>query len=192
MQPLVKSDGKITIGKDARFTLSNMGSMFNVSNAGDLNELVLMEGKSITYEGEGESLTVLFEQRGAFLVYYTDLKVSLKDNQVVLSAKSQDINVFSIPAKGKQNPQAGADLLWAARFSPVAVDTDSTLYKTMDSIAYAMSGDPRGAARTLAAVAGSTAPVLGTAQRDALRAQMMRMRDHAGMMGLSNDYAYEE
>ena len=118
-------------------------------------------------------------------------------------ATMRNENVFN-PAALDDNSRAGADLLWAARYAPSmygattpftteATPAYSHMYMLMDWTAYlAQRGGEQRAAKILSAVAGSSIPAIGTAQRDALRSQVSRMRDHATSLGLRTSEAYND
>lgn len=194
---LIEATGAINIQKDAKFVLGSMGSSFAMKDGEDIVDLVVMEGSSITggYVS-GDKLDT--DTTGIFLVYYNnDAALSVEGNKVVLNATMRNENVFA-PAAYSTNAIAGADLLWAARYKGSASYFDSfnpfsNMYRLMDVTAtLAQRGQETAAAKILAGVAGSTVPALGSAQRDAFRAQMVRMRDHTGTLGLNPSYAYDE
>ncbi len=184
--------GNTTWEEGSSLVLGTVGdNLFDVDSPKDLEDFVIVAG---TIEGLEDGEKVNFSPEGSFLVYWKDIQVTYDEKKggIVVSATATTDNVFSEVAGGRSNVQAGSDMLWAARKSATMDDPNSSLLQMMVWAAYNLRANPEKVAKVLAAAAGSTAPILGTAQRDALRAQMMRMRDHAGVMGLSGDYSYGE
>lgn len=191
--PMVVSTGNIYIERDAIFLLSSLGSSFGLQKGEDLDEVVVMhstEGIIDGYYADGESLK--WDTAGIFMIFYRDIDLKVRGNDVVLSGRVQHDNIYA-PIVTSYSAGVGGRLLWDARFAPSMSDPDSLLYNIINYTALeAIKGDANKASRVLAAVAGSTVPTLGTAQRDALRSQLTRMRDHAGVMGLDVETSYDE
>ena len=204
--PIVDASGSISLSKDAHIILSSLGSSFALRDGADIENLVVMQAKEgIIGPANGSKLEA--ELNGIFLVYYSsDASLSVVDgNKVVLNAKMRNENVYA-PAMTDDNARAGAELLWEARYTPaVLAATSQTPFTTEQVVSYihmtnlmewtatlAQRGGEERAARILAGVAGSAIPAVGTAQRDALRSQIQRMRDHAAGMGLSAGDTYNE
>lgn len=194
--PIIEADGDITIKRGAHIAMNSLGSSFGLQDGQDIVDMVVMRAGSISGSYmDGDSLDLVMG--GIFLVFYNnDASLKVRGNEIVFNAKMRNENVFN-PAALDASSRAGADLLWAARYSGslsfTAFDEESHMYRLMETAAIlAQSGSTQQASRILAGAAGSTVPALGTAQRDALRAQMLRMRDHTGTYSLKPEYAYEE
>lgn len=177
---------------NATLGLGTLGvNLFNVQNPQDIEDFVIADGSgSITGLNNGDSLK--FELGGSFLVYWRDVTVTYKDGQIILNAKASHENRFLEPTNGANNPTAGAELLWAARYSAPMNNASSKINGLMTWMARNYQSNLEEVAKAMSAAAGSTVPILGTAQRDALRNQLTRMRDHAGLAGLREDYTYTE
>lgn len=191
--PMLEASGNIYIDRFVTFVLSNLGGSFDLKEGADLKDLVVMrttDGRIDGYFNDGDEL--LWDTSGIFMIFYRDIDMRVRGKDIVLNARVQHENVFT-PYSTDYSAVIGGQLLWEARFADSMSDMDSTLYKVIDYTAYeAIKGDSHAASRVLAAVAGSTVPTLGTAQRDAIRSHMIRMRDHVGTMGLNSDFSYDE
>lgn len=192
--PMLETTGNIYISGYTTFLLNSTGSMFGLQQGSDLVDMVLMrstDGIIDGYYDNGDEL--LFDTSGVFMIFYRDIDVRVRDNEVVLNARVQHENVFAALATD-ETAAVGGHLLWAARFCPAMNDQDSLFYRMVEYTAtQAIKGDRHEASRVMASVAGSTLPTLGTAQRDAVRAQLNRLRDHASTtMGLNTANAYED
>ena len=163
-------------------------NLYDVGNPTDLEDFVIMEGVTGLSDGD----RVKFELGGSFLVYWRDVEVTYQDHNIVVNAKANKENALLNAAGGDENPTAGAEMMWAARTSKAMQEEGSEILKFMTWSAYQLNGNPGEVKKALAAVAGSTVPIMGTAQRDALRSQLTRMRDHAGLMGLNDSYTYTD
>lgn len=189
--PMLQAN-KLDIGRDTLFVLGNVGSAFALAGGVDIENLVVMTAtNSLTgYYADGDELN--WDTSGIFMIYYRDISLTRQGKDVVLNARVQNENIFT-PVAENSAAVAGGQLLWEARYSSIMADLSSSIYSVMDYVAFqAIKGDTKEASRVLTAVAGSTVPTLGTAQRDAMRSQLVRMRDHTGVMGLNPDYTYEE
>ncbi len=191
--PAIVTD-KFAWGEGAKLFVGTMGfDPYGVSNQKNLDSVIIKDrGEGWDIEGLEDGQELELELGGSFLIYWKNVKATYLSDRggVVLSAEANFDNIFSGAAANKQNSLAGADMLWAARqTAPMTSQTE--MLKMMVWAANNLQSNPEKVAQTLAGVAGSAAPILGTAQRDALRSQMLRMRDRAGMMGLDESYAYE-
>lgn len=191
----VKAD--VDWNRDATLVLGTLGdNPFALGNPKDLEDFLIVDASSFT-GGLQDGDKVNLELEGSFLFCWKDLEATYKEDVkgrsgIVLNGKANHDNVFLSVAGDQNNSLAGAEMLWEARKSD-AMTTNSSLLHVMEWIAKE-SQTPDNTEKTskaLAAVAGSTVPILGTAQREALRSQMLRMRDRSGMMGLNEDYTYE-
>ncbi len=178
---------------NATLGLGTLGvNLFNVQNPQDIVDFVIAKGNDGTIDGLKDGDSLKFELGGSFLVYWRDVTVTYKDGQIILNAKASHENRFLEPTNGANNPTAGAELLWAARYSTPMNNASSKINGLMTWMARNYQSNPEEVAKAMSAAAGSTVPILGTAQRDALRNQLTRMRDHAGLAGLREDYTYTE
>ena len=178
----------ITIQDGANFLLSNMEGNATMNAGNDLHDVILMSATdNISGLEEGQSLAAQIS--GLFAVYYQDATLSRDGNDILLNATLRQENLFA-PAAGTWNSAAGASLLWEARKN---LDSDSQLAQFMNGVSTMISnGNLSGAARSMAAAAGSTVNALGTAQRDALREQMGWIRNRTNQMGVNPAYINED
>ncbi len=185
----------ITIDKGTDITLGDTGFAFGLKVSEDLEGLTIAEEVNgladnfkFTEDGKQGGKLNLY---GAFNVYFKNIEIVCEDGALKIYAEAQNENALASVCKGANNPTAGAELLWEARGSSAA-NPSTEYFRFMTWAADAFKGQPTEVAKAMAAVAGSTIPIMGTAQRDALRNQLTRMRDHAGLMGLNEEYAYTE
>ncbi len=175
-------------GKDATLVLGSLGiNLYDLTNPQDLKDFAVLNVGEVTGLDNGQE--VKFELEGSFRVFWKDVEVSYKDKKIVVNATARTGNVFAEDAGKDENVQAGAQLMWAARTSAEMNTPGSVFLQVMNQVAYDLV-DAQTVSRTFAGVAGSTVPIMGTAQRDAMRAEMLRMRDHAGAMGLEKNHSY--
>ena len=180
--------GTITVQDGAGFLLSNMEGNAAMNAGSDLHDIILMSATdSISGLEDGQSLAARIS--GLFAVYYQDATLSREGNDILLNATLRQENLFS-PAADTWNSAAGASLLWEARKN---LDSDSQLAQFMNGVSTMISnGDLSGASRAMAAAAGSTVNALGTAQRDALRDQMVWIRNRTTLMGVNPAYVNDD
>ena len=195
--PAISANAGVDWDPNATLALGTVSvNPFDLDKPTDLDNFVILSagGKDFTGLNDGDKIKV--QLGGSFLIYWTNVEVTYKEDLgIVMSGKALDkgVNPIRIIAGNSSNSLAGADMLWEARKSEPMSTANSDLLRVATWVAD-QSQNPGSAEKTskaLAAVAGSTAPILGTAQREALRSQMLRMRDRTGMMGLNDDYAYE-
>ncbi len=192
VEAAVVGSGTMAWGEGAKLVLGSLGiNPFDLENPQDLKDMkVLSSAQGITGLNNGQEVDHVLE--GSFRVFWEDVRVTYKDGDIVVNATARRGNIFAQDAGKVENVQAGAQLMWAARTSE-AMTNGSEFQNVMNWVVTGL-GEPAMASavsKTFAGVAGSTVPIAGTAQRDALRAQMLRMRDHAGAMGLDSDCSYD-
>ena len=179
---------------EATLVLGTVGSNpFGITNPQDLKDFAIFDQQT-TFTGLDDGAKIKVQLEGSFLIFWKDVEVTYKEDRgIVVSGEAQDANVFVNMAGDSSNSLAGADMLWGAARGAMenSTNSDSALLKVATWMVNQPSSNTEETSKALAAVAGSTVPILGTAQREALRSQMLRMRDRTGMMGLNNDYAYE-
>jgi uncharacterized protein with beta-barrel porin domain len=111
-------------------------------------------------------------------------------NNVVLTGEAREDNAFA-PTATTPNATAGSNLLWDSRYK--LGGPDSQLMDVFTGVSELIAaGDKAGATRAMAAVAGSTVNALGTAQRDALKSQLDLIRNRTTLMGVPQDYTYDD
>ncbi len=194
-QALLRAGGKIRVDNLVKFVITLEGDSRGFNPEEELN-LVLMEGGG--YGDDGNSYKADSTLYGGDLtldpllkVYYENVQVEFRsDHQVVLTGDMRTESPLEGVA-GTANSKAGADLLWERRGDADLRDRESALYKVYTGIMEMGEKNPRGASKALAAVAGSSAAALGSAQRDAMRGQIGRMRDRASQLGLAGGYSYD-
>lgn len=182
--PILESAGNVIIEGGSRLVIDGEGAMAHE----DL-EFVLIKGAKLyddptaTLAGddpaeiaEGAELSNV-ELNGLFSLFYEDARVIVNDkHEAVFTATYRRDNFYNLE-NATYNSAAGATLLWAARET---LSSNSLLRDVSRSVVDMINaGDTARASRTMAALAGSTLPALGNAQRDALREQSLRMRDHS-------------
>ena len=129
---------------------------------------------------DGTQLSNVSFDDSIFELIYDAPSVVVSDDgrTVLLTAALHAENPLEFVAASR-NSRAGSDLLLEA-VQVADPDTDKVLIAAGNAVADMIAaGQRRAAANTLAAIAGSSVPALGTAQRDALREQVARMRDLA-------------
>ena len=181
----IKASGNVVIEDGASFHVTSIPNVNITWKSGNPMELTLME---LTGDGTislGEStLTV----GGLFLTYYKNAHLVQEGDKVVLKAEEQTDNIYAGVAD-TANSMAGANLLWnAARNGAV----DQTLTDFLGALNNDMLNNPSEAKRAMAAVSGSTVNALGTAQRDALRDQMVWIRNRTTLMGVNPAYVNDD
>ncbi len=108
---------------------------------------------------------------------------------IILTGTARTENIFR-DSSLTRNASTGADLLWNSRYHMEEGTTLRDLYTSV--LVSQNSGDYSGAARKLAAAAGSTVTSLGIAQRDSLRDQMGWIRNRVAQMGVNPAYINED
>ena len=126
-----------------------------------------------------------------FRLYYNDLKVEFRDNGVYLSGTAIHGNPLTQTAN-TVNSKAGATLLWGARDVLQSESADPTLAGVMDYVMQNVNSAPAEVNHLMSAVVGSTVTALGAAQRDSMRRQLSRIRQHSNTLGLTPGYQYDE
>ncbi len=196
--PLLSTDGKLQVERGAKLYINLVGAGSGIISEDPL-ELVLIQGAYFDdsnggygmngemKKGSGLEYTALLD------IYYENLRVEFGERgQVVLAGDRRKENLLTDVAN-TSNSAAGSDLLWntTQKNDPELSDTASALSRVFCGIIEQMESNPDSARKALAAVAGSGAAVLGSAQRDALRGQIGRMRDRATQLGLAEGYSYD-
>lgn len=173
---VVSSTGTVSLG-NAEINLYNASTSFNSDERA--LDLVLVEGA----EGTTASLGNDYRLSAGFLSALYNLRLETRGGDIVLVGTERTDNPYLAGAT-TFNSTAGAHLLDASKWV-IAGDQHSNLYRLSDSVARDLEkGRTAAASRKLAAAAGSTVNALGTAQRDALRAQMTWIRNRTAQMGV--------
>jgi uncharacterized protein with beta-barrel porin domain len=186
---LVTTTGAITLNEGSTLQLLNETEL--VSAESDNLKITLMEGGSSATVDDG----VIFQAKFLSTIY-KDLKLLAEGNNVVLTGAARQDNIFEEVGDDDNvtltpNATAGAELLWEARRDVTSGNSVlKDVYLGIVDLIY--DGETAGATRAMAAVAGSTINALGTAQRDALRTQMGWIRNRTNLMGLPQDYTYDD
>ena len=193
---LLSTERELSVAKGAKLGILLTGDGSNFIPEKDI-ELVLMSGEYYANDDyhyrAGEQMELGDLQLDPLLeVYYQNVKVEfLRDNcEVVLRGELRTDSPLET-VTGTQNSTAGSDLLWNTKDDAELRDTSSALNKVFCGIIEQMGKDPDAASGALAALAGGSAAVLGSAQRDAMRGQIGRMRDRATQLGLADGYSYD-
>ena len=122
---------------------------------------------------------------------YENLSLTTNDSMtaIILTGTARTENIFR-DSSLTRNAATGADLLWNSRYH---MEEGTTLRDFYTSVLLSQNaGDYSGAARKLAAAAGSTVTSLGIAQRDSLRDQMGWIRNRVAQMGVNPAYVHED
>lgn len=187
---LESTDGRVIIEAGSSIQLSIIGQV-----SGEDMSVELIRGAKGIYDENGMLLAAGTElpnvsfSEAVFELLYKDVNIVVDEDtqSVILQAtkrdepKSDDDVMANVA--GSHNSRAGLDLLLEA-VQMADPEKNVTLFAAGNSIAeMIMSGQKAEASRALAAVAGSSVPALGTAQRDALREQMLRVRDRVATAG---------
>lgn len=197
---MISTDGSIYIERGAGFTLHSLQGALPDNHRDSLKNILVMRGQEIhlvdsldaatpaAISAGGDTLAV--KRDGLFYVYYEDATLTLKGNELILNATLRD--QYKESGKSSSKPglfeqaaidselgssvaQAGGAMLDHA--NPLA---DSTMEEITTYLGTMLSeGEITRAAHTMAAVAGSAVTALGAAQRDSMRDQMIRAREHA-------------
>ena len=183
IKPLATTTGAITLKSGSNLELINANK---IAAAEEENiKVTLMTGSSATVGDvnfKADFLSTVYENFGISVENGTD---------VVLTASARATSIFQ-DAELTPNSTSGSHLLWKSRFALVK-GSDSVLKDAYLGVSDLIeAGDKVGAARAMAAIAGSTVNALGTAQRDALRTQMNWVRNRTTLMGLPQDYTYDD
>lgn len=154
-------------------------------------------------EGENYTTGDTFEDKDLklddlFDFYYTDVHVEFRNNGgsndggVYLTGTSIQGNPFERTAN-TVNSKVGATMLWDARDALLQTDSpDATLKSVLNAVKEQSKDAPSEANRIMSAVAGSTVTALGSAQRDSMRRQLSRIRQHSNTLGLTPGYQYND
>ena len=189
-QALLHANGEIKVDNLVKFVITLGGDSNGFNPEEELN-LVLMEGgRGCSYGGGSTLYRDDLTLDPLLKVYYENIRVEFGSGLVELKGDMRTESPLEGVA-GTANSKAGADLLWERRGDADLRDRESALYKVYTGIMEMGEKNPRGASKALAAVAGSSAAALGSAQRDAMRGQIGRMRDRASQLGLAGGYSYD-
>ena len=145
-------------------------------------------GVTVNMDKVDTSIDPLYE------IYYTDMEVKLSDDKksILFTGAPQKENPMKAAAGDSINSIAGANLLYGARYSAGMDDPRSVLYQTLGYVMANRESNPTEARRVISAVAGSTVTAIGAAQRDGMRRQLTRVRNHSNTLGLTPGYEYDE
>ncbi len=116
---------------------------------------------------------------------YENLSLTTNDSMtaIILTGTARTENIFRDSSPDAERGPPGTDLLWNSRYH---MEEGTTLRDFYTSVLLSQNaGDYSGAARKLAAAAGSTVTSLGIAQRDSLRDQMGWIRNRVAQMGVN-------
>ncbi len=196
--PAVVTD-EIEWEKGAKLKLGNLGiNFFNLLHPEDLTDFKILEVTGMEQSELSEMMQdIVFEWKDSFSVFWQNAKLGVDGDTIIVNATAREGNTLSQFADKEANPQAGAELLWAARNSeemnsiPEKGKELPLIQQVMGYVAANFTKNSAEISKLYAAVAGSTVPITGTAQRDALRSQVLRMRDHASSMGLDPSASYQ-
>lgn len=187
--PFVTSSGNITLGDgtgEVTLVMNNLDTLVT-GNTETLNmELFKTTDGGLVSLGDNVTLKDMILSS-----LYENLHLTTNDSMtaIILSGTARTENIFG-DSSLTRNAATGADLLWNSRYH---MEEGTTLRDLYTSVLLSQnSGDYSGAARKLAAAAGSTVTSLGIAQRDSLRDQMGWIRNRVAQMGVNPAYINED
>lgn len=187
--PFVTSSGNITLGDgtgEVTLVMTNLDTLVT----GDTETLNMELFK--TTDGALVSLGDNVTLRDMILSsLYENLALTTNDSMtaIILTGTARTENIFR-DSSLTRNASTGAALLWNSRYH---MEEGTTLRDFYTSVLLSQNaGDYSGAARKLAAAAGSTVTSLGIAQRDSLRDQMLWVRNRVAQMGVNPAYVHED
>ena len=191
-RPLLHADS-LNVEKGSRLEIRFAGSDVSLQPDEDLKVRLLDVGDE---EGNGYQPGEVFEESDLVLdrlfnLYYNGLKVEFQDDGVYLTGTAIHGNPFTKEVN-TTNSRAGATLLWDARDVLRSESPDPTFVGVMDFVMEHINNAPDEASRVMSAVAGSTVTTLGAAQRDSMRRQLSRIRQHSNTLGLTPGYQYDD
>ena len=191
-RPLLHA-GSLNVEKGSRLEIRFAGSDVSLQPDEDLKVRLLGVGDE---EGDGYQPGEVFEESDLVLdrlfnLYYNGLKVEFQDDGVYLTGTAIHGNPFTKEVN-TTNSRAGATLLWDARDVLRSESPDPTFVGIMDFVMEHINNAPDEASRVMSAVAGSTVTTLGAAQRDSMRRQLSRIRQHSNTLGLTPGYQYDD
>ncbi len=187
--PFITSSGNITLGDgtgEVTLVMNNLDSL--VSGSTETLNMELFKTTDGALVSLGDKVTL---QDMIFNSLYENLELSTNDSMtaIILTGTARSENLFRDSALTR-NASSGADILWNSRYD---MEEGSTLRDFYTSVLLSQNaGDYSGAARKLAAAAGSTVTSLGIAQRDSLRDQMGWIRNRVAQMGVNPAYIHED
>lgn len=187
--PFVTSSGNITLGDgtgEVTVVMSNLDTL--VSGGTETLSLELFRTTGGALVSLGDKVTL---QDMILSSLYNNLELTTNDSMtaIIVTGDARTENIFQ-DSSLTRNAATGADILWNSRYN---MEEGSTLRDLYTSVLVSQNGgDYSGAARKLAAAAGSTVTSLGIAQRDSLRDQMGWIRNRVVQMGVNPAYVHED
>ena len=187
--PFVTSSGSIVLGDgtgEVTLVMNNLDTLVS-GDTSTLNlELFKTTGGALVSLGDNVTL-----QDMILSSLYDNLELTTNDSMtaIIVTGEARTENIFRDSALTR-NAGTGSDILWNSRYNMPEGSTLRDLYTSV--LVSQNGGDYSGAARKLAAAAGSTVTSLGIAQRDSLRDQMLWVRNRVAQMGVNPAYVNED
>ena len=187
--PFVTSSGNITLGDgtgEVTLVMNNLDTL--VSGSSETLNMELFKTTDGVLVSLGDNVTLQDMILGSM---YENLELTTNDSMtaIILTGTARTENIFR-DSSLTRNAATGADILWNSRYH---MEEGTALRDFYTSVLLSQnSGDYSGAARKLAAAAGSTVTSLGIAQRDSLRDQMGWIRNRVAQMGVNPAYVHED
>lgn len=187
--PFVTSSGNITLGDgtgEVTLVMNNLDTL--VSGSAETLNMELFKTTDGALVSLGGNVTLQDMILGSM---YENLELATNDSMtaIILTGTARTENIFRNSSLTR-NASTGADILWNSRYH---MEEGTVLRDFYTSVLLSQnSGDYSGAARKLAAAAGSTVTSLGIAQRDSLRDQMGWIRNRVAQMGVNPAYVHED
>ena len=187
--PFVTSSGNITLGDgtgEVTLVMNNLDTL--VSGSSETLNMELFKTTDGALVSLGDNVTLQDMILGSM---YENLELTTNNSMtaIILTGTARTENIFR-DSSLTRNAATGADILWNSRYH---MEEGTALRDFYTSVLLSQnSGDYSGAARKLAAAAGSTVTSLGIAQRDSLRDQMGWIRNRVAQMGVNPAYVHED
>ncbi len=191
---------ELAVEEGATITLNSTGNAPIMSGAGtpgtsylvlgtfDEDSLELGANGLLKVEiGTGSAYLMVDKSQDAFLelVYNT----ATGYNELVLKAKVDDTNKFAPLVEGDSNAMAGAEMLWSPEaMAHIAAEPEGDMAKAFAAAAEMVTGanvDKDAVSQALAAVAGSSTAVLGSAFSADVERQLKAIRNRTTTMGVN-------
>ncbi len=178
--PALTVGGDATVASAAEMVLSSSSSTV-LSAADDMLLATAVAGGDVS-DMDGMSIT-LDTTDNAFRKLSAHATLSVEDGKVYVNTSASEVNRYAYAASAP-NALAGAELLWPV--APAELPKDSALKAVDQAVADLLKGGKTGEAeRVLAAAAGASTAVLGSALSGDVERQLRAIRNRTTTMGVN-------